>query len=154
MQCARRLEAVGMGGNPAHGMERHRPADEALVPLAMHVGPWLVEDNRLVEGDAGDLGSKTADHLGGDAGLRGDGFRARISDRDIFRQAVETPARRSGRRQAGSAPKAPAARPGCPRGTGALGDRLEDQRLALAIAGNSPCSAVPGASITSHGALV
>ena len=43
VQRARRLEAVGMGGDAAHGMERDRPADEAFMPLAVHVGPRLVD---------------------------------------------------------------------------------------------------------------
>ena len=43
VQRARRLEAVGMGRDAAHCMERNRPADEALMLLAIHVGPRLVD---------------------------------------------------------------------------------------------------------------
>ena len=49
VQGARRLEAVGMSRDAAHGVERHRPADHALVALALHVGPGLLDDHLTIE---------------------------------------------------------------------------------------------------------
>ena len=83
VQRPRRLEAVGMGGDAAHGVERHRTPDKALMLLAVHVGPRLVDEDRLVEGDARDLGGKPADGVGCNAGLGGDRFR-RVFRIEIF----------------------------------------------------------------------
>ena len=135
MQRARRLEAVGMGRDAAHGVEGDRPADEAVMPLAVHVGPWLLDGDRLVEGDAGDLGGKPADRLGGDAGLGRDRLRRVFRVEISFGKQLEGRHARSARRRAGSGPKAPAARPCVADRHDALGDRLEDQRLAVGVAG-------------------
>ena len=49
------VEAVGVGRNAAHRVHRDRPADHLLVPAPGVVGPGLVELDRLVEGDVGEL---------------------------------------------------------------------------------------------------
>ena len=138
MQRARRLEPVGMGRQAAHGMERHRPADEALVALAVHVGPWLLDDDRLVEGDAGDLGRKAADGGGGDAGLGRDRFRRVFFGRGIFRRATGTTARQNGRPASSTRPESAGRAPLRADGHDLLGHGLVDQRPALGVAREQP----------------
>ena len=89
VQRARRLEAVGMGRDAAHGVKGHRPPDEAIMPLAVHVRPRLVDEDRLLEGDAGDLGGKPADGCGGNARLGGDGLRRILRIEIFFGQQLE-----------------------------------------------------------------
>ena len=153
MQRARRLEAVGMGRDAAHGMERHRPADEALMAVAVHVGPWLVDADRLVEGDAGDFGGKAADRLGGDAGLGGDGFRRIFRVEIFFGEKLE---RRHARTAVGELVAAGKRRPRALRADrhDAFGDasrRPAACRRHRARTARGPLS--PGASMTSQGAL-
>ena len=142
VQRARRLEAVGMGRDAAHGMERHRPADEAVMPLAVHVGPGLVDEDRLVEGDAGDLGGKPADRRRRRRRSRPRRPRAHISDRGIFRRAAGTTAPRSARRRARSGPTAPAARPSCRRDTARSVTVSKTSGLPSPSRANRPWSAV------------
>ena len=137
VQRARRLEAVGMGRDAAHGMEGDRTADECLVALAMHVGPGLVDLDRFVERHAADLGCKAADRGDIDADTVGDRFRRvlrveiflreKLEGRDNGTPVVERePARKSGPRAARSCRDR------------ALGHRLVDQRAALRVAGEKP----------------
>ena len=144
VQRARRLEAVGMGRDPAHGVERHRPADEAVMPLAVHVGPGLVDEDRLVEGDAGDLGGQPADRRGGNAGFGRDRLRRIFRIEIFFGQQLE---RRHGQAavvKLRSGPTAPAARPCVPTGTTRSVTVSKTSGLPSASRANSPCSAVAG----------
>src|SRR5690348_12208174 len=75
MQSSRRLEAVRMGGDAAHGVEGDRPTDKALVALAVNVGPGLVYLDRFVKGSARDFGRKSPDGCGRNAGLFGNRLR-------------------------------------------------------------------------------
>jgi hypothetical protein len=61
------LEAVGMGGDAAHGVHGDGPADH-LVVLAPFSRSRAVEDDLLLEGDMRDLGGDAADLLGRNAG--------------------------------------------------------------------------------------
>ncbi len=49
------VEPVGMRGDAAHRVHRHRAAEHRLVPPAGCVGPGLIELDRLVEGDVRQL---------------------------------------------------------------------------------------------------
>ncbi len=62
-----------MRGDAPHRVERHRSPDEARVSLAVDVRPWLRDLDRLVERDAGDLGSQATDRVCRNAGLGCDG---------------------------------------------------------------------------------
>ena len=75
VQRARRLEPVGMRRQAAHGVKRYRTPHIAGVRFAAHIRPWLLDRNRLFEGDARDFGSKATDNFGRDARFGGDGFR-------------------------------------------------------------------------------
>ena len=66
MQRAAGLEAVGMGRNPAHGVEGHGPTRHCLVLFAAEVGPCVVKFKGFVKGDAGDFGGDRFDLAGFD----------------------------------------------------------------------------------------
>ena len=53
MQRAAGLETVGVRGNAAHGVDRHRSADHALVALALEIGPRLFDNDFALEGSLG-----------------------------------------------------------------------------------------------------
>jgi len=67
VQRARRLEAVGMGRDAAHGVKADRAARHGLMRLAAEIGPFVIEGDRLVKGDAGDFGGDAADLVWGHA---------------------------------------------------------------------------------------
>ncbi len=77
------LKAVGMGGDAPHGVHGNRTADHALVTLAFHVRPRLLDGDFFLEGHAGNLGSEATNFSGGNTCLGGDGFR-RICGRGIL----------------------------------------------------------------------
>ena len=108
-----------------------------LVPLAVDVGPRLVDRDRLVEGDTPDLRGQTANHRGIDAGLRGDGLRRVSGVEVLFRQQLE---RRDGEAPFPDlvAPRKRRARAfGCGR-DGAFGHGFPDERRAVGIAREKP----------------
>ena len=110
MQRTRCLEPVGMRRNTAHRMKGHGPPDKAIMRLAIHVRPWLVDDDGFVESDAGDFGGKATDHVNRDARLGGNSF-GRILRVEIFRRpAVRRPGPRSACRPARFGRKVPRAR--------------------------------------------
>ena len=49
MQDAAGVEAIGVGGDAAHGVHAHRPAHHLLMPAAEPVGPGNVERDLLLE---------------------------------------------------------------------------------------------------------
>ena len=75
VQGAAGMEAVGMGGDAAHGMHGDGAADHLLVPPSGPVGPGYVEGDFLLEGGMGDLGSEPLDCRGIEASLFGNGIR-------------------------------------------------------------------------------
>ena len=87
MQGAGGVEAVGMGGNAAHGVKADRAARHGLVGDAPEIGPRAVQRDRLVEGDAGDLGGQSLDPGSGDAGSVRHGV-GRIVGRQVARGHV------------------------------------------------------------------
>ena len=74
MQRPRRLEAVGMRRDTAHGVEADGAAGHGGVGSPTEVGPCAVQGDRVVEGGAGDFGGELADAGRGDAGGAGHGF--------------------------------------------------------------------------------
>ena len=64
------LEAVGVGRDAAHGVERHRAADEARVPPPRPVGPRGFDGDAAFERRLRELPRDAADAAGGDAGTR------------------------------------------------------------------------------------
>ncbi len=132
VQRACGLETVGMGRDAAHGVEGDRAADEMRVRLAAHVGPLLFDADRLVEGDAADLGGQAADRVGGDAGLGGDGVGCVALVEIGFGQKLEG---RDGR--AAVVEREPAGERGADAGAvgrGRSAGRVPDERPALAVA--------------------
>ncbi len=63
-----------MGGDAAHRVHRHRPADDLVMPPAGPIGPGDVKLDRLAERHVGDLGRDAADHGGVDPASRRDGL--------------------------------------------------------------------------------
>jgi hypothetical protein len=49
VQRPRGLKAVGMSRDAPHGVERHGPTDKTFMTLAVHIGPRLLNEDRLVE---------------------------------------------------------------------------------------------------------
>ena len=68
MQHAGGVEAVGVGGDAAHGVHADGAADHLVVAAAEPVGPGNVEGDLLLEGGMRQLGGDAADGGGGDAG--------------------------------------------------------------------------------------
>jgi len=61
-----------MGRDAAHGVKRHRPPDHPRVPLALHVGPGLLDDHFALESGFGDLAGDADDGLRRNPGALGD----------------------------------------------------------------------------------
>src|SRR5579859_686140 len=66
MDRAAGLKAVRMSGNPTHGVYRDGTTEHRPVTPTSCIGPWLIEYDRLVEGDLRDLGGDPAGGLGRD----------------------------------------------------------------------------------------
>ena len=63
-------------------MDCYRAAKHRRVPPTVRIGPRLLEHDRLVEGDLGNLGSYPSDGIGRDATAFGDALR-RIFGRKV-----------------------------------------------------------------------
>ena len=63
MNGAAGLEAVGMGGDAAHGVHRDGAAHHFLVIAAQVIRPGNIKRNLFLEGRAGKLGSNAADRF-------------------------------------------------------------------------------------------
>ena len=136
MQRAAGLEPVRVGRDPAHRMQRDRPAAHRLVAPPGPVGPRHGELDFLLEGGAGHLGGEPANRRGRNAAGLGDGLRrvARIEialghqleDRHGApavgqHRLADEAGRNSGRHAAGERSR-----------------RFEDERLAGLVAGEEP----------------
>ena len=75
MQRAAGMKSVGVGGNPAHRVHRHRPPDHLVVRASVHVGPADRELHGLVERDMRHLARDAHDRLRGHAAFRRHGLR-------------------------------------------------------------------------------
>jgi hypothetical protein len=71
MNGAAGMEAVGMGGDAAHGMHADRAADEAVMDASGPIGPALPDLDLLVEGRVRQFGGDPLDGRGGHARLLG-----------------------------------------------------------------------------------
>ena len=113
------------------------------VPFAVHVGPRLVDRDRLLEGDAGDLGGEPADRRRRNAGFGCDRFRRVFRIEIFFGEQLE---RRHGEATVGELTASGQRRPRTlgPDRHDALGDGFEDQRLRIPVAGEQPVIRVAG----------
>ncbi|KUP94251.1 hypothetical protein TRIHO_08640 [Tritonibacter horizontis] len=83
MQGAAGLKPVGMGGDTAHRMHGDRAAPHGPMCFTAKIGPFAVQLERLVKGDAGDFGGDGADTGRGNAAACGDRF-GRVFVREIL----------------------------------------------------------------------
>ena len=147
VQRAAGLEAVGVGRDAAHGVHRHRPAEEAGMLLAACIGPGLLDEHRPLERDMADLGGDPPDRLGRDAAALGHGFRR------VARVAVALGQQREHRQRAPAVGQVSCCRPSC--GLGRRSRPAARCRVGASTTSGRPCSsranrpssAVPGASI-------
>ena len=141
------VEAVGVGGDAAHGMHADRAADHLLVAATEPVGPGDVEGDLFLEGGMRQLGGDAADGGGGDAGLLGDPLGRIVGAEESLGQQLEHRNRlapvgqaeraRQRRRQIGSEPT----REG-------LGLLVVDERTTLVVAREQ--TVVGGAGSADH----
>jgi hypothetical protein len=74
MDRAAGVEAIGVGGNAAHRVDRDRAADHCLVLPPRGVGPGLVQHYGLIEGDLRDFRGNPPNGRGRNTATRGYGF--------------------------------------------------------------------------------
>ena len=122
-----------MGGQSAHGMERHRPTDKVFVLLPVHIRPRLLDRDRLVEGHARDFRCEPADRVGRNARFLRHGFRRIFRVEVFFRQQLK------GRHREAAIRELHAAGKGGPCSFGAdrddlFGHGLENERFAFPVA--------------------
>ena len=153
MQRAAGLEAVGMGRDAAHRMQRDRAAAHRLVTPPGPVGPRHRELDLLLEGGVGDLGGEPPDRLGRDAAGLGDRF-GRIARVEIalgdeleHRHGAAAVGQHGLADERGATPGSMPRRRATPTASRTSGSPSS-------LRAKSPSSAAPGAWITSQAALV
>ncbi len=137
------MEAVGMGGNAAHGVHGDGPPDDMGVTAPCPVGPRLLDANLFLEGGIGQFTRDPADMVGGNPGAGGShlgavgGLHAAAREQLVSRPRHDAffDLDRAGQPDADIGPK---------RIGGLAGTPVDGERVAVGIAGEAAVIGVLG----------